>query len=111
MLGKLLKGFPSGGRLQTPDLFQQRGCRFLVDKGDRYRPPAPAGDFDVADDLVHRPVAALDEDIRPAFENALQWRVFVKPGDERNAFERGHDRQPVGEGVDRAVVAFAQSFD
>ena len=82
-----------------------------MDEGDRQRAPPPASNFDVADDLLDRPIAALDEDVGAAFEDAFEGRVFVEPSDEVGAFERGHHGQAVFEPIDRPVVAFAQALD
>ena len=60
-----------------------------------------------ADDALHRPVAALDQHVGRAFEDAGDGGVLVEPGDEVDAAEGGHHRQAVGQGVDRAVVALA----
>lgn len=63
------------------------------------RQTAPASDFTVTDDLFHRPVAALDQHLRAAFEDALQRRVLVKPGHQRHTFERGDHRQALANGL------------
>ena len=74
--------------------------------------PSPPGvDLGGADYLVHRPIAALDQDIGPAFQNSGQWRVFIEPGDQRHAFECGQDRCPVFQAIDRPIRAFALSLD
>ena len=65
----------------------------------------------MADDFFRRPVAALDQHVGAAFEDAFDGRVFLEPGDKRNAFQRGDHCQPVGQRIDRAVVAFAQPPD
>jgi hypothetical protein len=65
----------------------------------------------VTDDFLYRPVAALDQYVRAAFEDALDRRVLVEPGDQRHAFERGQYGQPVGQRIYRAVVPLAQPPD
>ena len=72
--------------------------------------PPQGHDFLVADNLVHRPVAALDQDVRPALEDALDGGVFVEPGDQVHAAQGGHHRQAVFQPVDGPVVALAQAL-
>jgi hypothetical protein len=77
---------------------------------DTYAPP-PGGHFPVADDSLDRPVATLDENLRPAIEDARERRILVEPGDQRHRFERGDHRQTIGQRIDRPVVAFAEAPD
>jgi len=99
-----------GWVLQSPYFFQQGSGRLLVNEGDRVDLPAPAADLVAADDFVDWPVAAFDQDFRPAVQNALERRVLIEPGDQCNASQRGHDGQAIVEAVDWAIIAFAQAL-
>ena len=61
--------------------------------------------------IFHWPVAALDQHIWVAIKDARQRRVFIEPGDQRDAFQCGEQRHAVGQLVDRPFVAFAQALD
>lgn len=82
-----------------------------MDERDGMNASSPATDFSAADNFFYRPVAAFDENVRAAFEDALQGGFLVEPGNQRHAGERRHDCQPVFQRIDRAVIAFAESFD
>ena len=43
-------------------------------------------------------------------KDARKRRVFVEPGDEVCAFERGHDRQAIFQSIHRPVVTLAEAL-
>src|SRR5882672_3943347 len=62
-----------------------------------------------ADDGFGLPIAALDQHIRPAGAYQRERGVLVEPGHEADRFESRNDGDAVGEPIDGAVVARAET--
>ena len=59
--------------------------------------------------IFHWPVAALDQHVRVAIEDARMQCVFVKPGDPRDAFQYGEQRHAVVQCIDSDNQVGAQA--
>src|SRR6266702_2566257 len=71
---------------------------------------APAADLGRTDDRLGLPVAALGEHLGPAGEDQRERRVLVEPGDEMDRFERRDHRDAVGERIEGALLALAETL-
>lgn len=71
--------------------------------------PAPREHFRGADDFLHWPVTALDQDVRAREQYQFQRRVIVEPSYQVNRLERSNDRQAVLKGVDGSVPGLTQA--
>src|SRR5882724_3849026 len=63
-----------------------------------------------ADDGLGLPVSALDQHIGPAGAYQRERRVFVEPSHELDRFESRNDGDAVGQPIDGAVVALAETL-
>src|SRR6185503_11694577 len=88
----------------------RRGRSFELE-GDGPYFSTPAQHFFCPHNFLDAPVAAFDQYVRAALMNEGERRVFLEPGDESYAFQSGGYREPVFEGIDRPIRAFAQAFD
>ncbi len=72
---------------------------------------ATAARLDLAgtDNAFHRPVAALDQDVRLQFFDELQGGVFIKSGDEIHGLQGREYRHPIVFRIDRAISTLAES--
>src|SRR6266852_4300501 len=97
-------------QLAPENLLEQSGCRALVPEGDRTHASAPASHFGGPDHRLGLPVTALGEHLRAGGKYQRERRVLVEPRHEMDGFKRRYHRHAVGERVERALLAFAETL-
>ncbi|RTZ57932.1 MAG: hypothetical protein DSZ33_07030, partial [Gammaproteobacteria bacterium] len=64
-----------------------------------------------ADNMLRRPVSALDQMVRLNLLDQAHWRVVFKRNRQGNATQGGEYSEAVLQRIDRSISAFLQSSD
>src|SRR5450631_4212692 len=90
------------------DLCQQRARRASGKQRNRFEAASPGAHFGGAYRGVDVVVSALDDDVRVALQDKLQWGLFLEWHDQAHRFECGENRHPVIERIERPVGALVE---